>query len=503
MTSVAEFFTVVTGAIAVIAVLGSVSLVTRAIVIVRLFLAKLRIALVLRRSAPAAVGSLALLLSILKQAHSITGGARHDLAEELKWLSTVSGSVDSITFDLRTRGSLTGLSKQYGRVASGLQIRTLLFGGSQPVLEHVARVARQTASSLGNGAINLPLAHLDGRMPAPLWLKQRTSYRSERPEVVPDIPSVVHVEAFELEDQGVAHELHVSWIVGQGELQEVAPTSPRHPRQYNGLLPRLTRHRYERSVANGNYRLHLELGDIFYEDHLVRSDPRSHIPPDESDYSSALLTLSVLPLTIDGYLIVAKRGDIAYYPKCWGPGAGGNLEIPTFGSAVEDLDEYGVIDPLKAVVRETREELGLVLDTSQVQPLGLARISNAEEHGTFLMPALAMTGLTLPELARATAHSNAVSGRWEIGDQLAAVPAPRTRQQAANLLSSAIDATDCMPHLVANLMQFISFATPLRLSECLPAADRRRSRRKRPWQLPEGSISFAPGSETPGGRPPQ
>lgn len=497
MTSWADLFTIVTGVIAVIAVVGSVSRVTRAIVITRLIFAKFRIALFLRRSAPDVIGTVPLLSSILRQAHAITGGRSYSLAQELEWLSTVCRAKHSVAFDLRHRALLAELSDLYSRLGSGLQIRTLLLGGSQPVLEQVAAVARRTAVSLGEGAINLPLNHMSGSMPAPSWLRQVTSYESKRLERAEGVPSVVEVETFHLRGAGVAHGLHVSWSGHGKDVSEAPQGAPEHPRQYNGLLPRLTNHRYERSLANGNYRLHVELGEIYYDAHVRESDPRLPMGLDETVFPSALLTLSILPITTDGFLIVARRGEIAFYPDCWGPGAGGNLEIPTFGSAVEDTDQDGVIDPLKAVARETREELGLVLHTDQVQPLGLARISNAEERGTYLLPTLAATGLTLRELSRATAQSNAVSGRWEIGDVLAAIPLPRSVEEAADLLGWALGSPECMPHLAANLMQLISFATPLPLTECLALADDSRRGRIGRRFLPEGAIVFPPGSELP------
>jgi hypothetical protein len=500
MTLAAEVFTVVTGIFALIAVVGSISYVTRSVLIARLILGKMRVGRLLRREGAPGVKRIILLREIAAQASAITRGRSYSVADELKWLSANSGAREAITFDPAKALMLRDLSRLYVRFGTALQIRTFLLGGNQPVLEKVSRVAQEVGTVLAVQAINRPVRELKGSTPEPRWLERRTAYRSTRSGNSSTASSLIRIEVFEHSDQGVAHNVQVSWIPRTEEAEQAHADTPDHARRYNGLLPLLKQHRYERSLADGNYRIHLELGEIYYDDHRKLTDPGRSM--EGVDYRAApmLLTFSLLPVTTDGYFIIARRGNIGHYPNCWGPGSGGNLEIPMFGGAVDDLDRHGVIDPLKALARETREELGLHLDLDQIQVLGLAQVSNAEERGTYVMPALAMTGLSLQELSRATAHVSAVSGRWEIGDRLAAIPMPRNEKEAEALFRWAVNDPECMPHLVVNIIQLVSFATAFNMTRCLDATEESAG------PMPQGVVTFAPGSEVGeslGGRGPR
>jgi hypothetical protein len=82
-----------------------------------------------------------------------------------------------------------------------------------------------------------------------------------------------------------------------------------------------------------------------------------------------LLTSYVSLITSDDHLVLAQRSRLVRHGQgVISATAGGVLE-PDGEGGTGDVDEFGMPDPLTGVLRETREELGLVLDRATVRPV--------------------------------------------------------------------------------------------------------------------------------------
>lgn len=482
----ADWFTVITGSIALAAFLGAVPLVGRFVLEVRMWFAKLSLGTQVNRMTPRNSRRSRALWAAWVQTSSLTAGTPHTAADELQWLADATGADQVITFSAERHTDYAALARAYRRYATTLRMRVLLFGSGQPLLERVADVAEGVAEILAISADRSPVDS-SGRV---VVSKQHitSGYVSARPGVNQELSSILELEELRIDGRFADHHLQVSWLQEHSRRPRRLGEAGDQPREYDGLLPRLIDHRYERDLSSGNYRLHLQLGEIYYSDYKKVSDPDSKLQEEPGDPPEALLTLSLLPVTRDGYMIFAQRGKLTYYPECWGPGAGGNLEISRPGRPNPDTDPHGVVDPLRAIAREAQEEIGLFLPIERIRSMGLVRLSNSEEKGTWLLTTTATTDLSLPELARATNAADPVNGRWEVGESLAAVPVPRSREAAEDLISWALHNRGVMPHLAASLLKLIvaeGSVDPCTLSP----------RPSDATELPPGGLKFRFGEE--------
>lgn len=490
LADVSAWASVITGLIAVTALLGSFPTVARFVLQSRIGRAKAPVSAHLRRTALRRGTRSRARRAHRAQARAIATGAFYTAADELQWLTDTLCLDRSFSFDETRRGHFEALASCYRRYATSLRLRNFLFGGGQPILDRVADVADRTADILGVNADHQGVAPGRKGRTAVATCQVTTGYVSQSRGADHEVPSLIHLERLEIDGRHVDHYLQVSWLQELSRQPRPPAVPGAEPREYNGLLPRLLGHRYERDLSTGNYRLHVELGEIYYADYRKVSRPRPAACDPGAGAGPSLLTISVLPVTRDGHVVLAQRGGLSVYPGCWGPGAGGNLEIFRPGRPNPDVDPHGVIDPLRAIAREAREEIGLELDPERVHPLGLARLANSEEYGTWLLPTMAPLSLTLEELARATAGADAVNGRWEVGRYLAAVPVPQDQEAAENLLSWALHNEQAMPHLTASLVLLTSSVSDTGL---LPHAVTPRPSDDRP--LPPGALRFRVGED--------
>lgn len=483
---VADWFTVITGAIALTAFLGAVPVVGRFVLEIRMWLAKVSLAIQVNRMAPQGGRRPQALWVAWVQTSSLTAGTPYTAADELQWLTSASGADQSITFSTEHHTDFAPLARSYRRYATTLRMRALLFGSGQPLLERVADVAEDVAEVLAIRADHTPVDS-NGRV---VVVKQHitTGYVSARPGVNSELSSALELEELTIDDRFTDHYLQVSWLQEHSRRPRRLKTAGDQPREYDGLLPRLVEHRYERDLSSGNYRLHLQVGEIYYSEYKKLSTPGRRSQEQSEKSQKALLTLSLLPVTRDGHMIFAQRGKLTYYPECWGPGAGGNLEISRPGRTNPDTDRHGVVDPLRAIAREAQEEIGLFLPIERIRSMGLVRLSNSEEKGTWLLTTTAVTDLSLPELARSTIAADPIDGRWEVGESLAAVPVPRSREAAEDLLSWALHNRGVMPHLAASLLKLIAAEGSLDPRTVSP-------RPSDEAELPPGGLKFRFGEE--------
>lgn len=457
LSDLSSLATLLTFAIALLAAVLSVPFVAREFIAWRIVRGKRRIVKLLA-TFPEVRNGRAIRGSLWVQARSITRGDNYAAADELQWLSQGLGAPTTFTFATLDAAKVRALGEHYRSFAAKLTVRTFLLGGSQPIFEHVAGVAAQTAAVLDDKANRHAVRKDTGRGIRVADVHLLTGYKSANGSELDAIPSQIRIHQLMVSNKTVAVELAVSWYKERIKHPEEEAAGMVHGREYDGYLPSLRERRFERDRSTGNYSLHVELGGVSYSQHKKESRIAGDVPPLGTISAPRLLTLATLPITSDGFLIFAQRGDTPYYPRCWGPGAGGNLEIPRGDGRNSDLDSRGVIDPLRAAAREAQEELGVELSHERVSSLALVRIGNAEEYGTWLLATSAFTGLTVEGIAAATIEASLVDGRWEVGEKLAAVPVPRERPEVLALLSWALRNANVMPHLAAVLVAFFGEA---------------------------------------------
>lgn len=409
------------------------------------------------------------------------------MAEELQWLTKAVSEDQCVTFSSKHWSDFDGLASGYRRYAATLRTRALLFGSGQPLLDRVADVAEEVAEVLAENTSHRPVESNERVVKTRRQLT--TGYISTRKSTNREISSTLLLEELNIDGGFADHHLQVSWLQEHSPFPRPLDDDGNEPREYNGLLPRLIGHRYERDLASGNYRLHLHLGEIYFRTYQKEyGTPSANLPGGVDESPGGLLTLSLLPVTRDGHMILAQRGTLSFYPECWGPGAGGNLEVMGPGRANPDADPNGIINPLRAIAREAREEIGLSLPIEQIRSLGLARLSNSEERSTWLLATTATIDLSLQEFTRTTLNADPVNGRWEVGKNLAAVPVPRTRKSAEDLLSWTLRNPRAMPHLSVTLLKLITTAWPLDPVTVAPRPSDEE-------ELPPGGRSFRFGDQ--------
>jgi len=415
------------------------------------------------------------------------------MADEVQWLTGTRGETMTFTFAELDPAVVRDLAERYRTFAAKLTVRTFLLGGRQPIFEHVADTANRVSVALDAKANKYPAVDKSNPKVELASIELPTGYISRRDDLSSRAVSRIGLQQLVADRKPVSVDLDVSWFKDKPHHPEDMPGNLSHGREYNGYLPALRALKFERDLSLGNYSLHVELGGTYYSEHQELSKPGEAadsftLLENTLVGKPSLLTLVTLPVTKDGYLIFAERGDIAYYPRCWGPGVGGNLEIPRTGGPSSDLDDNGVIDPKRAVVREAQEEIGVRIQPERVNTLGIARVANAEEVGTWILVTSTFTDLSLEEIADATVSASLVDGRWEVCDYLLAVPVPRSSRGVESLLSWALRNPSVMPHLTAALILFFGadrFAYQLHIRK--HACDRRT--------LPPGGMRFRFGQQ--------
>jgi len=401
-------------------------------------------------------------------------------AEELRWLDRRGASADHPLSALGAgpdpAATLRDLADAYRRLGARQRARGLLGGGSAPLIGIQADTADVVATHLGDSA-----AFMRGGAPAMAELTLRPEGGSSHlrlshlapgggPGGLLNAVSVSHVRERVVVDGGLSAVLAVedgtpTRAVSLTQDQRRILEDRMIGKSFDGVLPSLRATRVQRDAMSGWLRLHLTLAEASYSAVVATQYVGSRglgTPRTDLRAQAAVLTLSCLPITSDGYLVVTRRSAHVPFPHRLNPGVNGNLEMrPRFGIG-QDHDELGLPDPLRALAREAVEELALDLRLGDLQVLGTCLFDTDDEVGTTVLLSSCRTELTAREVAVRAGRADPAEGLWETDDTILFVPvAPPTGSGQLDPLVTrtlrwTLTARDHQPHLTSCLVALYS-----------------------------------------------
>lgn len=214
---------------------------------------------------------------------------------------------------------------------------------------------------------------------------------------------------------------------------------------FDGVLPRLTKAHSTRDAASGRQILVAEFSAMTYGAVIAEhypgkagDGPVGQPAPDRGVLRArgirrsdavlkgcGLLTLSMAPVTRDGYVLFVQRSMAAgSHEGAIGPAVNGNLEMTLRRDGSGDFDQYGTPEPLQALAREGREEIGLDIDPSSIDCLGLTTFSTPTEKVTHCLLTTSSLGASMAEVVNGMNRASTLEGRWEVGSRFVGMQLP-------------------------------------------------------------------------------
>jgi hypothetical protein len=232
-------------------------------------------------------------------------------------------------------------------------------------------------------------------------------------------------------------------------------------RAFDGVLPALHDFHLQLDPSSGHLRLLLEVSEInfsavvathYFGTASVLGGTYDQLSQKAKD-SDRLITLSMFPLSSDGFLLAAQRSkDVGVAKLKYAPGVNGNLELQDRLGLKVDRDEFDLPDMILASVREAKEELALEVEVSRVQILGLGNLTYDEEEKTNVLLTIAPTELTVDQILEVSKHADLTEGAWELTGKFYKIAVPITSQEAEELIQWVIQSSEATPHLVLALL---------------------------------------------------
>lgn len=191
------------------------------------------------------------------------------------------------------------------------------------------------------------------------------------------------------------------------------------PLNFDGVLTRWhgDGYRLEIDRASGRQRLHLCVSETSYYAFRATQIPEA-AERSQTPRLSRLLSLNLLATDRDEKVLLVRRSDYVVHPGSYAGTVSGNCELASRTGVRADIDKHGFPDPLSAIVREAREELGLDLSASdsKLGALGVIEIDTDRELGTHVLVATALLPQPADDYYPSPSAVDPVEGEWEIGD---------------------------------------------------------------------------------------
>ena len=232
-------------------------------------------------------------------------------------------------------------------------------------------------------------------------------------------------------------------------------------RAFDGVLPALHGYHLQLDPQSGHLRLLLEISEISYSaliaTHYFGENSGLGGTYDEQTPKAKgidrLITLSMLPVSSDGFLLAAQRSDHVGVAKLkFAPAVNGNLELRDRIGLEVDRDLFQLPDLISATIREAKEELALEIDPKRVQILGLGKLSYEEEVNTTVLLTLASVDFTVDQILKNSKYADITEGAWELTGKFYKIAIPRDSKEAEVLIRWSLHSENVAPHLVLGVL---------------------------------------------------
>lgn len=412
---------------------------------------------------------------------AVRSGAEPSIQQEIEWLSKISNEfsrdwcqpleLNGLTHSDAPAEQLFELSDAYEEFSKSLRAQLIL--SSSALMQEQQKLASNMARYLKlNGSFRAskfrdPNAHKFHLRTEDMYLELINPRINFSPSYQIDDIGVIHnrsrtvIDNFYdriglLRDGVVPREIDIP-----ASEVEVLSKLLSSDRAFDGVLPALHDYHLQLDPLSGHLRLLLEISEISYSAMVATHyfGPTSGLGGTYDQLSQKvkeidrLLTLSMLPLSSDGFLLAAQRSEHVGVAKLkFAPGVNGNLELRDRLGLKVDRDEFQLPDLILATVREAKEELALEVDFNRVQILGLGKLTYEEEVSTSVLLTVAPIDLTVDQILEASKRADLTEGAWELTGKFYRIEVPKDAQDAEVLIRWVIQSKKVAPHLVLALL---------------------------------------------------
>ncbi|TDD28271.1 hypothetical protein E1218_07710 [Kribbella turkmenica] len=245
--------------------------------------------------------------------------------------------------------------------------------------------------------------------------------------------------------------------------------------------------RVEMDRVTGRQKLHLCISETTYFAFRATQSPAG-AAVSRTPGLSRLLSLSLLAMDRDEKVLLVRRSDYVVYPGAFASTVSGNCELASREGVRADVDPHGFPDAIAALVRETREELGLDLsgDDAQLGALGIVEVDTELELGTHLLIATALLPGSADDFTLDRAKVDPVEGVWEVGETALVIDLPkatRTATMAERYVNWLRSSPELVPHAVGGLLLLLITRQQLRERRAERAASAGRAGVELDWTV--------------------
>jgi hypothetical protein len=222
--------------------------------------------------------------------------------------------------------------------------------------------------------------------------------------------------------------------------------------------------RIEVDGLSGRMRLHLRIRETTYGAILATQYAKEHgigVPFEELTGQARLLTMSMMVVNDDDQVFLVRRSEsVGVARGQYAPAVNGNMELYDRRGLVADRDADGRPDPVRAMLREAREELGIGGQGLHQRPLplGLARFSTTEEKDVHVLLYTLELSSTADDLVAGMRDADPVEGRWEVGTSMMTIDLREAArpERLESLVRWLAGSPDLVPHSAAGVLLILA-----------------------------------------------
>jgi 8-oxo-dGTP pyrophosphatase MutT (NUDIX family) len=268
----------------------------------------------------------------------------------------------------------------------------------------------------------------------------------------------------------------------------VLPAEASNPLNFDGVLPRWhgPGFRIEVDRVTGRQKLHLCIAESTYFAFRATQVPEAADLAGDAALCSRILTINLLVMDDHDVVLLVRRSAYVVNAGRFTGTVSGNCELVSREGLSADLDGKGLPDLMAAIIRETREELGMDLNAeeSRLGALGVFEVNGAMELGTYILVATARIPGHARDFRVKRSGPDPVEGLWEIGNvfmtiDLAAILRKRATGYRFTRWLRACD--ELTPNAVGSLLLLIIARLELRQHQAVRTARNGMTAGPLPW----------------------